>query len=491
MLRRSPVQRKRTMLSACLACCFAATSFAQQPNWTPEPFVAPSNLRPISSAPRPLQSSASSATPLRDASPSAKSSQADANAGLTPKPALVARWRKPNPNANASTAAYSSNATSFANNSESLVTRGGFHEPSRSVVQAQFQAPQAPGVGSDAPFQPPKLDAIPSSPQTPAPNQLRLGQGEGDAPALRTPPVQNQDASPLPLNQFAPPAANQNAELESNRSGTIQLQEPGNGKQEDDKAPAPPSPFPRQPNVDVDSGQSKGDDSPFKKGEDKGAESKRDGSLVSMDCEKLRERAMTADISKIKLDVSPSFATDIGEEEKSENKKAQFARTSPMRQWNDFRGQFIVDGRMVDLRQGQAVIETASGSSVRYNLSDLSDADQLYVLKRGGFRNPVRLGSWLRLHAASWSLRSSTVHQGCATNRSTLKMYSWNVTAMKSDRSFSPFFPPLTSSQTSRYCHTRQGFIHPMNASMHWDIIAQEIVLLGPWDPFPSACEEG
>ncbi len=328
-----------------------------------------------------MPSNASSVTPSRESIPSAKSSQADTNAGLSPKPALVARWRKPNQNGGSSTAAHSSNATSFANNSESLVTRGGFHEASRSVVQAQFQAPQAPGVGSEAPFQPPKLDAIPPSPQTPAPNQLRLGQGEGDAPALRTPPVQSQDASPLPLNQFAPPAANQNAELESSRGGTIQLQEPGNSKQEDDKAPAPPSPFPRQPNVDVDSGQSKGDDSPFKKGEDKGAESKRDSSLASMDCEKLRERAMTADISKIKLDVSPSFATDIGEEEKSDKKKAQFARTSPMRQWSDFRGQFIVDGRMVDLRQGQAVIETASGSTVRYNLSDLSDADQLYVFE--------------------------------------------------------------------------------------------------------------
>ncbi len=96
-------------------------------------------------------------------------------------------------------------------------------------------------------------------------------------------------------------------------------------------------------------------------------------------CETIRNELVRGRIDKISLDVSPSFGVGPKSAESAQRKQEAFAEKAPIRDWYDYRGQFIVQGRLIDLRYDAIEIETASGTREAIYLRDLSDSDHVYV----------------------------------------------------------------------------------------------------------------
>ena len=141
-----------------------------------------------------------------------------------------------------------------------------------------------------------------------------------------------------------------------------------------------PSPFPKQENNDR---------SPSVIEEPPRSKSRRDPAPEppqrAVDCDSVRQNAKDSDITKIRIDSSPSFVEGYNNPDRSEDStKMGFIASAPIRPWLSYDGQVVVEGKLLDLRLGSVVIERADGTQTSYLLHKLSDADQVYVSEKWG-----------------------------------------------------------------------------------------------------------
>ncbi len=104
-----------------------------------------------------------------------------------------------------------------------------------------------------------------------------------------------------------------------------------------------------------------------------------------VDCDSVRLLAKESDITKIRIDSSPSFVEGYKNKDRSAaNTKEGFIASAPIRPWLSYEGQVVAEGKLVDLKLGSVILERADGTRTSYLLHKLSDADQVYVSEKWG-----------------------------------------------------------------------------------------------------------
>jgi hypothetical protein len=226
-------------------------------------------------------------------------------------------------------------------------------------------SPIDPGIPDDV-FQRPRTDAAPPSMQLgddpQAPNPLGDAQSGLDSPSDtdrmdNRPYEPNQIGEPDPIDEPAPNPFEED----------LQTMQP-NPLYDDSELPAPNEGF---NGLLLNDGEKK---------------------RYTADCDRVRQRAMAGNIGAIDLDLSPEFGVGPRERERLDERKSQFVQSASIRPWYDYQGQFVIDGRLVNLARDQAILETASGSKQAILLADLSDADLAYVGESWGLPVTCTLG---------------------------------------------------------------------------------------------------
>ncbi len=106
---------------------------------------------------------------------------------------------------------------------------------------------------------------------------------------------------------------------------------------------------------------------------------------TGIDCDDLRAALEQADITKIRIDTSPSFTEGIKNEgEENAYTKETFVESANQRVWYNLAGEEVAQGRLVDLAYGSVVIEQRDGQRTTYLLNRLSDPDKVYVADAWG-----------------------------------------------------------------------------------------------------------
>jgi hypothetical protein len=206
-------------------------------------------------------------------------------------------------------------------------------------------------------------DAIPSlgnseSPE-PAPQPPQIQEG---APSF--PPQSKDDRSPRDLELVDPP-------------------KPLNGLASPPKIPA------RDPAKNQDSASDMSDEE-F----DRLLQRSRKSSLPS--CISQRDMLRGKPLSAISLDVSPKLSDGLDslqrerDSEQSGKSRKEFESKSMLRDWTDYKGDFLVTGRMIDMKLGNIVIDV-DGTERMIPPSQLSDVDMTYVAELWNL--PFRCGT--------------------------------------------------------------------------------------------------
>ena len=112
---------------------------------------------------------------------------------------------------------------------------------------------------------------------------------------------------------------------------------------------------------------------------------------ASASCETFRDTLRNASLSKVNLNSAPRYGQGLGvDADEAEKMRADFAATSEVRQWCDREGRTLFEGRMVDLRNEQVVLDI-NGIVREVPLRDLCDVDLAYIGK--AWNLPVSCGS--------------------------------------------------------------------------------------------------
>lgn len=111
----------------------------------------------------------------------------------------------------------------------------------------------------------------------------------------------------------------------------------------------------------------------------------------SITCNELRERVRARPLKDVTLDVSPTYGEGMRSAiTDTEEQRLEFAATSALRDWNDYKNLHIATGRLIDLRDDRVVLDV-DGVEKYIALQDLSDADIAYV--GDAWNVPLRCGS--------------------------------------------------------------------------------------------------
>ncbi len=113
---------------------------------------------------------------------------------------------------------------------------------------------------------------------------------------------------------------------------------------------------------------------------------------LDQSCDDVRSRALSADIEKVQLDISPEFGTGPKDMISPEDRRSNFSRSSPYRTWYDFSGQVLATGRIVDLKNDELIIEAKDGTLYNLAVRELSDPDAAYLFDAWGLPVTCSLG---------------------------------------------------------------------------------------------------
>ncbi len=225
------------------------------------------------------------------------------------------------------------------------------------VQKARFQEPQTEAPG---PFLPPATDKLPAAPSI-LDNQFDRNSARSLNEVLEPSPTKLQippnkpgrsllEPEQIPSNPFPGTKTQKQAGDESSPSDSIEPPSM-NSRRDLDAAPSPPR--------------------------------RLDRSVV--DCDSVRLLAKESDITKIRIDSSPSFVEGYKNKDRSAaNTKEGFIAGAPIRPWLSYEGQVVAEGKLVDLKLGSVILERADGTRTSYLLHKLSDADQVYVSEKWG-----------------------------------------------------------------------------------------------------------
>lgn len=397
-----------------LAITFFATQFAglvasvqAQDSWSPEPFVAKASIRSLRDASVPQLGSNS----LRNNAPAATNTAITQNAqpsnslrgdSANGNGAVVLRWKQVK------------NSTPTAP-AVKLTSHEAFHNDN-SVQLAQFQAPPALNQPGGAAV--PQVDVEPPAlPQNNSPFRAPV-QGNGGNKSLLFP--KQNELQVAPEQNVIPPATQPRAIVPA-QPDALQMPDANSAVEEfTEQLPlnqsVKPSPFPK-PNernsldksngsngngLNGNSSRSKRNspsdlEPPSKIFEDANAEEDfppSTGGVNRLDqsCDDVRSRALAADINKIELDVSPEYGTGPKDIVSPEERRAAFSKRSPQRVWYDFTGQRLAEGRLVDLKNDEIIIEGRDGMLYNLAIRELSDPDSAYVFDAWGLPVTCTLG---------------------------------------------------------------------------------------------------
>ncbi len=369
--------RRRALLAFLLSVGGSQSASAQQ-GWSPQPFIPNPQTRPLSSAQATPSNSLRGDSPVADDKPvvlrwrsQTKTQQLStvSNQAVfaeTPVAHSVQHPVTPASNWSDRTSPKSNRIVRSVVEPETFQDRwNDRNESSTTVVPAQFDVlPSAkPGAEAsndlfDSHLLPPK-EPLPFKDNLPPSNGMR-SLIEPSAP----------DSPSKPLNPF--PQKSQREELDLF---------PSDNPSANDRIPSPSDLNLPPPNLR----RSKDDDtSPAKPKSAKRSDVK---------CDDVRDRAFSADIDKIELDVAPSFGVGPKDKLSPEQKRDTFAKSAPYRTWFDHTGAQIADGRLVDFSHNEIIIETQGGSRSSIPLRKRSEPDSTYVFEAWGLPMTCSLGS--------------------------------------------------------------------------------------------------
>lgn len=105
----------------------------------------------------------------------------------------------------------------------------------------------------------------------------------------------------------------------------------------------------------------------------------RDEIPGSLSCNELRDRLRSRPLAEVSLDVSPKYGEGLRSVgQMAEQERLEFASSSQIRSWTDYKGEIIATGRMIDLRNDRVVLDVDGGER-SISIHELSDNDIAYV----------------------------------------------------------------------------------------------------------------
>ncbi len=179
-------------------------------------------------------------------------------------------------------------------------------------------------------------------------------------------------------------------------------------------------------------------------------------------CEEVRDRATSANISSINLDVAPNFGVSPKEKLTPEDKRRSFAQSAAIRPWYDLDGNIIAEGKLIDHKNHLIIIENRSGSRQSIELRRLSDADAVYVYESWGLPVTCSLGN---LQTQPRTYQGTTVAWK-ASGLCHKPLYFEEIQLERSGHEYGPIVQPAISTvhffKNIAFLPYKMG-IHPMN----------------------------
>lgn len=367
----------------------------KQPAWSPSPFQA-NPLREDVSASRAFETnreaSASQNASSRTLSTIAKNAiRSTGTVAESSNQSQTLRWRKvevpaamprqPIASKQASQAAVPQVVTAAF---EDQATK----QPPRSSLLVQQPSEPTPTLTLPPATQPPAL-TLPPAAQPPAVN---LPPASAQPQALNLPPAAQLPITPPPV---AKPPITQPPATESLGTKPLATEplEPMPESVLPNPFPKPTSPSDRKLREPANLGEQDDLKEPSKLDDDlPPAPPKRADQSVA-NCDLVRDFAAGADIRNFQLDSSPDFVQGYQSGNRPGSLTQEtFVKKSPIRTWRGSQGEFIAEGKLVDLIYGTVVIEQADGKRVSYLQRKLSDGDQVFVSEAWGIPVTCPLG---------------------------------------------------------------------------------------------------
>jgi hypothetical protein len=110
-------------------------------------------------------------------------------------------------------------------------------------------------------------------------------------------------------------------------------------------------------------------------------------------CDEVRDRAASSNISSIDLDVAPSFPVGPKDKLTSDEKRRNFAKSAASRKWSDHDGNLLLEGKLIGYENHTIIVEALDGEKFSISIRDISDADAIYVYEAWGLPATCSLGN--------------------------------------------------------------------------------------------------
>lgn len=152
-----------------------------------------------------------------------------------------------------------------------------------------------------------------------------------------------------------------------------------------------------------------------------------------------------ADIRKISIDITPRFKPDAPNWNEDYASRDEQLKKAESRQWHDRAGNVVVQGRLLDLAQGKAVIQSDGGTIQRVSLNTLAEDELCFI------------NGW-------WNLPSECVAGGLPYVERCWTPATFAYTA--SGVCHKPLY--FEDVQAERYGHVAGPFLQPVLSSAHF-----------------------
>jgi hypothetical protein len=162
-------------------------------------------------------------------------------------------------------------------------------------------------------------------------------------------------------------------------------------------------------------------------------------------CDAVRRRFRENPISKISLDITPSFRPDALDRADLEQKRDAQLNRAGEHTWKNRAGQVLAEGRLTDYTNGRVVIATSDGGTERIPTWQLSDDDLCFLAGWWGLPSECSLGDE-QFAGRDWIPAT----------------FTWKASAL----CHKPLY--FEEEQLERYGHTTGPFTEPFVAGAHF-----------------------
>ncbi len=162
-------------------------------------------------------------------------------------------------------------------------------------------------------------------------------------------------------------------------------------------------------------------------------------------CQNARRFIRDANIRNISIDITPRFKPDAPSWEEDYASRDETLKNSDSRQWQDRAGNVLVQGRLIDLENGKAVIQSDGGTIQRISMNVLAEDEICFI------------NGW-------WSLPTECVAEG-----RTFEQRKWMPTTFAyaaSGLCHKPLY--FEEVQAERYGHVAGPILQPVLSGAHF-----------------------